>query len=160
LASEVLHDGRLRSWPASCRRGDHVELLALRDVIVVLNPCPDDLYGSSQYEPRAIRVLSADDAASASPALLALTPAFDLGARSQLTVALPEQLRDPLEAVRADGWLGDQRAAVVRALLFRWWERSLTPAPARPAGSARSPDGTTAARTAPRVPARAAARGR
>ena len=57
LPSEVTRAGRLRSWPAACRRGDHVELLAHLDLVVILNACPDDLYGSSQYEPRAVRLI-------------------------------------------------------------------------------------------------------
>lgn len=119
LPSEVAGGGTLRSYPAACRRGDHVDLLARTDVILLANPCPDDLYGSSQYEPRAVRVLAPAGGAE----LLALLPPLDLGARTRRTVLLPERLRAPLERLRADGWLGDRLGEVARALLFRWWER-------------------------------------
>jgi len=129
LPSEVGRDGALRSWPAACRRGDRVDLRALVDLVVVLCPCPDDLYGSSQYEPRAVRVLvrrGERGAQAGRGGVLAPAPAADLGARELRTIELPERLRAPLERMRADGWLGDRAAEVVRALLFRWWERRRT----------------------------------
>ena len=124
LPSEVMRSGRLRSWPAACRRGDHVEFVAHRDVVVVLNPCPDDLYGSSQYEPRTIRVIARAGARGAPqpPTVLARAPAARLGAHHHRSIVLPDRLREPLARVSDRGWLGDRDAEVARALLFRWWE--------------------------------------
>src|SRR6476659_8673450 len=58
LPTAVKTSGELRSWPASCRRGDYVGLRAETDVLVVLSACPDDLYGSSQYEPKPVRLIA------------------------------------------------------------------------------------------------------
>ena len=63
LPSGIDDDGRLRSWPAACRAGDHVELVAHTDLVVSLSTCPDDLYGTSQYAPKSVRVLVSGDSA-------------------------------------------------------------------------------------------------
>jgi hypothetical protein len=125
LPSEVTRAGRLRSWPAACRRGDHVELLAHLDLVVILNACPDDLYGSSQYQPRAVRVIvtCAPGMHRRGPVILAAGPAAAT-ALEHRTILLPDRLRAGLERVRAAGWLGERDSEVVRALLFRWWERA------------------------------------
>ena len=56
LPSAVQPDGRLVSWPAACRAGDAVALRADEAALVTLTTCPDDLYGTSQYEPKPVRV--------------------------------------------------------------------------------------------------------
>jgi uncharacterized protein len=127
LPSEVTRSGRLRSWPAACRRGDHVELVAHLDVVVILTACPDDLYGSSQYQPRPVRVIVMRAAGAGRPGRVILAGAMPSSAPPALrrrTVDLPDSLRAALERVRATGWLGDRDSEVVRALLFRWWERA------------------------------------
>ena len=113
LPSEVLPDGTMRSWPVACRRGDYIELEAKTDVLVTVNPCPDDLFGSSQYEPGPVRVVLS------SPPVIAGEP---LPAPHEVEVELPEELEPHVAEVRESGWLGFTDAAVVRALLFRWWE--------------------------------------
>lgn len=125
LRSAVEPDGRLRAWPATCRRGDHVDLVARLDLVAVVNPCPDDLYGSSQYEPHGIRVLVARNGAEPDrgPVLLAVSSPLDLGDQAPRTVRLPDRLAAAVDRVRASGWLGGRRGEVVRALLLRWWER-------------------------------------
>jgi uncharacterized protein len=116
LPTDLTPDGRLRSWPAACRRGDYVELRASADVLVVVNPCPDDLFGSSQYEPGPVRVMASSKAPPAIVQAARLVPP------QEVEVELPDELRAHLAEVGERGWLGVGDAAVARALLFRWWE--------------------------------------
>jgi uncharacterized protein YcgI (DUF1989 family) len=116
LPTDVSPDGRLLSWPAACRRGDHVELRAETDLLVVVNPCPDDLFGSSQYEPGPVRVM----ASSKAPPVIVRSAR--VAPPQELEVELPGELEPHLAEVRESGWLGLTDAAVARALLFRWWE--------------------------------------
>jgi uncharacterized protein len=114
LPSQVDSDGRLRSWPVACRRGDHVELRAETDVLAVVNPCPDDLFGSSQYEPGPVLVNAPREGR---------TTGSPLATRWQeIDVSLPGHLAAHLSDVRQRGWLGTSDASVARALLLRWWE--------------------------------------
>jgi uncharacterized protein len=116
LPSEVSANGELLSWPVACRRGDYVELRAETDLLVVVNPCPDDLFGSSQYEPGPVLVKASSEAA-------AVISGHPLGQRwHEIDVELPDALGAHLAELRARGWLGFTDAAVARALLFRWWE--------------------------------------
>jgi uncharacterized protein YcgI (DUF1989 family) len=54
--SDVAADGTLRWWSTPTVMGDHVELLALAPVLVIANPCVDDVFGCSGFEPRPISV--------------------------------------------------------------------------------------------------------
>jgi uncharacterized protein YcgI (DUF1989 family) len=120
LPTEVETDGRLRSWPVACRRGDYVELRARTDVVIVLSTCPDDIFGSSQYEPGPVRFIVYGDASGHAPPNHVLARSVE--SQTPVTINLPDALRPHLDAVRAHGWLGDEPAAVVRALLFRFVE--------------------------------------
>jgi uncharacterized protein YcgI (DUF1989 family) len=131
LPSEVTAAGTLRSWPVAARRGDYVELLAHTDVLVILTTCPDDIYGSSQYEPGPVRVtIRASDGPRGRRSRTAprpgsprppATPKTAL-ARNTIALELPENLRPTLQNIQASGWLGSTPASVARALLFRWYE--------------------------------------
>ena len=130
LPSAVDVDGRLRSWPAACRAGDSVTLRADVDVLVTLSCCPDDLFGTSQYEPKPVRVAVTGPAGA--------RPVF--GWPSDPPPSAAARHRPALELSAADlahvdrwvqrGWLGDDRGAVIRALIFRLheWLRARTPA--------------------------------
>ncbi len=65
LNADVARDGSLgwRSTPTA--PGDHVELAALAPVLVIVNPCVDDVFGCSGFEPGPIvvttRASSRDD---------------------------------------------------------------------------------------------------
>jgi len=129
LPSGVTDHGTLTYWPVACRRGDFVELLALRDVLVVVNPCASDLFGSSLYELGPVRRLVRTppgvvplDLAPAGPE--PRWPWRDMALR-EIEVALPDALGPHLATVRAGGWLGDTDAEVARALLLRWWEDAI-----------------------------------
>jgi uncharacterized protein YcgI (DUF1989 family) len=56
LRSAVAPDGALTWRSTGTVRGDHVVLLALRAVLVLVNPCVDDVFGCSGLEPRPIVV--------------------------------------------------------------------------------------------------------
>jgi uncharacterized protein YcgI (DUF1989 family) len=134
LPSAVGEDGRLRSWPAACRRGDLVELRAEREVVVTLSTCPDDLFGSSQYEPGPVRVIVSGTVAG-EPSLVpwpGAPPASAL-AGNAVGVSVPAADVARLDEVVARGWLGVSRAAALRALIFRLYERQT----AAPAGTTR-----------------------
>jgi uncharacterized protein YcgI (DUF1989 family) len=139
LPSAVDDQGGLRSWPAACRRGDYVELRADRDVVVTLSTCPDDLFGSSQYEPGPVRVIVSGGTAgslapgrernsAAAPSWPSAPPAAAL-ARNEIVVSLPNTELSEVDRVAAAGWLGYRRAAVLRALIFRWHESLVSPSP-------------------------------
>jgi hypothetical protein len=56
LRGAVGADGAL-SWRSTpTRPGDHVELRALVDLLVVVNPCVDDVFGCSGLDPGPVRV--------------------------------------------------------------------------------------------------------
>lgn len=121
LPSRVDAEGMMRSRPVSARRGDRVDLQALTDVVVVACACPDDLFGSSQYEPGPVRVMirgaSGDRKDAGTP-----TPAWPA---STVAVELADDVGDHLTAVRESGWLGFGDPEVLRALMLGYWQRRL-----------------------------------
>jgi uncharacterized protein YcgI (DUF1989 family) len=126
LPSGVTEAGALTWWPVACRRGDFVELRAIHDVLVVVNPCASDLFGSSLYELGPIRVVVRTPPGVAAPDARPtgrepMWPWRDLPVHD-VAVTLTEALAPHVAAVRATGWLGDTDAEVARALLLRWWE--------------------------------------
>ncbi len=126
LPSDVTADGQLCYWPVACRRGDFVELRALTDVLVVVNPCASDLFGSSLYELGPVRVVvrPGEPERPAPAAPVGPAPSFPWRgmALRDVEVEVPGELQAHVARVRASGWLGDTDAEVVRALLLRWWE--------------------------------------
>jgi uncharacterized protein YcgI (DUF1989 family) len=56
LRGSVTAAGELDWASTPTRPGDHVELLALIDLLVIANPCVDDVFGCSGFEPRPIAV--------------------------------------------------------------------------------------------------------
>jgi uncharacterized protein YcgI (DUF1989 family) len=136
LPTEIDPDGGLRSWPVACRRGDYIELRALIDVVVVTSTCPDDVFGSSQYEPGPVRVIAYGGGGRCR--MREPTESPPVGRGTEVIVELPDALRSHLDAVCAHGWLGYAPAAVARALLFRFVEAISPPGPER-ARSTRAP---------------------
>jgi uncharacterized protein YcgI (DUF1989 family) len=138
LPSAVDDQGELCSWPAACRRGDYVELRADRDVVVTLSTCPDDVFGSSQYEPGPVRVIVSagagagtrtDERSSATPPGWPTSPPASALACNDVIVSLSDTELSELDGVVAGGWLGYGRAAVLRAMLFRLHESLASPPP-------------------------------
>lgn len=124
LPSAVDPDGMLRSWPARCRVGDRVTLRADESALLTLTTCPDDLYGTSQYEPKPVAVI-VDPADAARPPRVhgwPATPPAAAIARHRLPVSLSTNDIDHVDAWVRRGWLGDDRSAVTRALLLRLYE--------------------------------------
>jgi uncharacterized protein len=133
LPSAVDPDGTLRSWPARCRAADRVALRADEDVLLTLTTCPDDLYGTSQYEPKPVAVI-ADPADAATPPRVhgwpAAAPAAAV-ARHRAHVSLSARDIEHVDRWARRGWLGDDRPSVLRALLLRLYESlSAQPGPA------------------------------
>ena len=56
LRAEVEAGGSVGWQSTPTVAGDHVELLALVPVLVIVNPCVDDVFGCSSFEPRPISV--------------------------------------------------------------------------------------------------------
>jgi len=131
--------------------GDHVELLAHVGVLVSLNPCGDDLFGSSAFEvaPVLARVRAGTAVERARWLLPSATPLrsqrgrgrqaggdFRLRAdrrymprfrraplqRHDFQVDLPAQASGRLEALRRRGTFGSSDGEIVRAVLWRWWQ--------------------------------------
>lgn len=123
LPSDVSPDGRLRSWPAWCRAGDRIELIAAAELDVSLTTCPDDLFGTSQYEPKPVRVL-----VSGGPPGAVHTPGWPAepaaSALADHTIDVTLHLADlqRVDELAARGWLGDDRSEVLRALILRLHE--------------------------------------
>jgi uncharacterized protein YcgI (DUF1989 family) len=126
LPTGVLPDGRLCWWPCAARAGDHVDLVALADVLVTVNPCASDVFGSAAWELGPIRVIvSGDGPAPAAPS--GPEPRWrwtDLPVRD-VPVDVGEDGLAHVAAVRGLGWLGTTDAAVVRAMLLRYWESAV-----------------------------------
>jgi uncharacterized protein YcgI (DUF1989 family) len=70
LRGSVASDGRLHWASTPTRPGDHLELLALVDLLVVVNPCVDDVFGCSGLVPRPIAVGTAPATAAVREAWL------------------------------------------------------------------------------------------
>ena len=124
LPSAVAGDGSLRSWPTACRAGDHVELVAHTDLVISLSTCPDDLYGTSQYAPKPVRVLVSGGAADRDVRHSPWPGAPPRSAEGEPAAAVHLDSADleHVDRVAALGWLGDTRAEVVRALILRLHE--------------------------------------
>jgi uncharacterized protein YcgI (DUF1989 family) len=122
LPTAVEDTGTLKWWPTWCRRGDRIDLRAERDVLVALSTCPDDLFGSSQYDPSPVRVIvrarRRKQAGDRRDVVLVHRP----DRRHEVEAELSPALAAHVERVLARGWLGDTPGAVARALLFRWYE--------------------------------------
>ena len=122
LPTEVDEHGQLHWWPIAARRGDYIELRACTDLLVVLSNCPDDLFGSSQYQPGPVRLVVRDPRSRSLRVALAKRAPHAALARNRVAVEIPDGLNDHLDQVMAGGWLGDTAPRVARALLFRWLE--------------------------------------
>jgi hypothetical protein len=104
-----------------------VDLRALVDVLVVVNPCASDLFGSAPWELGPIRVIVTGAHAEALAAPSGPEPAWrwrDLPVR-ELPASVPEGQRAHVAAVRELGWLGFTDDAVARAMLLRYWESAV-----------------------------------
>ncbi len=124
LPSEVDRWGTLRSWPVAARRGDLVELRADTRVLAAICPCPDDLFGSSQYDPSGIRVRvrnarTPDGHATSRWIVTSPTPPTAGERRSVVGIDIPDRLVAHLDELRHLGWLGFDNAAVARALVLQ-----------------------------------------
>ncbi len=127
LPTGVLPDGRLCWWPCACRAGDHVDLRALVDVLVVVNPCASDLFGSAPWELGPIRVIVTGAQAAARAAPTGPEPVWrwrDLPVR-EVRASIPGEQLAHVAAARELGWLGFTDDAVARAMLLRYWEAAV-----------------------------------
>jgi uncharacterized protein len=89
-----VEDGELWWRAAATKPGDHVELLAHTSVLAALNPCGDDLFGSSAFEVAPVRVrLRPATAEERARWLLPARPAL----ASQRTMGRP---RSPIQVER------------------------------------------------------------
>jgi uncharacterized protein YcgI (DUF1989 family) len=124
LPSAVRTDGGLVSWPAACRAGDIVALYAETDALVTLTTCPDDLYGTSQYEPKPVRVTVERTATMTEPRAFGWSSQPPLAARPRHRprVALSAADLEHIDGWARRGWLGDDRPSVTRALILRLYE--------------------------------------
>jgi uncharacterized protein YcgI (DUF1989 family) len=114
LPTRIGPSGQLRSEPTTARRGDHIDLLAQRDVLVVVCPCPDDIFGTSRWEPKPIRVLVAPTPSTAAPPDPAFHVArpFPAPAMHEISVDIPDEVLPQL---------GPDAPETLRGLFFRAW---------------------------------------
>ena len=124
LPSAVQPDGQLVSWPAACRTGDAVALRADEAALVTLTTCPDDLYGTSQYEPKPVRVTVERSPAAAVPQAFGWPsqPPSAALPRHRPTVSVSAGDLEQIDGWARRGWLGDDRPSVTRALILRLYE--------------------------------------
>ncbi len=122
LPSAVDAGGRLRSWPAACRTQDSITLRADADVLVSLSCCPDDLFGTSQYEPKPVRVAVCGAAGERAASGWRSGPPPSAIACHELAVELPAGDLEHVDRWAERGWLGCDRHTVIRALIFRLHE--------------------------------------
>jgi uncharacterized protein YcgI (DUF1989 family) len=124
LPSAVGPDGRLVSWPAAARAGDGVALRADDAALVTLTTCPDDLYGTSQYEPKPVRVTVQRRGTATVPQALhwPTSPPSAALPRHRPAVSLSAVDLEHIDGWARRGWLGDDRPSVTRALILRLYE--------------------------------------
>jgi uncharacterized protein YcgI (DUF1989 family) len=124
LPSAVRPDGQLVSWPAACRAGDAVALRADEAALVTLTTCPDDLYGTSQYEPKPVRVTVERSGAATVPQAFGWPsqPPSAALPRHRRAVSVSAGDLEHIDGWARRGWLGDDRPAVTRALILRLYE--------------------------------------
>jgi uncharacterized protein len=130
LPSAVDGTGRLCSWPAACRTGDRVVLRAQTDLLVSLSCCPDDLFGTSQYEPKPVAVSISGEAGATGERTTFGWPSGpppSAIARHDLAVELSAEDLEHVDRWAERGWLGRDRRAVTRALMFRLHESLRAP---------------------------------
>jgi uncharacterized protein len=124
LPSAVRPDGQLVSWPAACRAGDAVALRADEAALATLTTCPDDLYGTSQYEPKPVRVTVERSGAATVPQAFGWPsqPPSAALPRHRRAVSVSAGDLEHIDGWARRGWLGDDRPAVTRALILRLYE--------------------------------------
>lgn len=136
LDAGVGDDGTLYARAVSARRGDRIDFLAELDVLVVVSVCGDDLFGSSQFEIKPIRMTVWEVAeAEADPdppsgGELAADPSFVPSWRTaavrprDIEIELPDELAPTIEALALSGRFGTTTGEVVRAVFFHWWRET------------------------------------
>jgi len=123
LPSEIDPRGILRSWPVAARRGDFVELRAETRVLAAICPCPDDLFGSSQFDPSGVLVrvrnaLAGDVNAASGWIVTPARPSAAAERRSVVEIDISDRLVGHLEKLRDLGWFGFDNATVARGLVL------------------------------------------
>jgi uncharacterized protein YcgI (DUF1989 family) len=102
LRAELAADGSLGWRSTATIPGDHVELLALAPLLVISNPCVDDVFGCSGLEPRPILVTRRRGDAAEAAAWLSGTPTSPA---SEINgAARPLERVGPLPAAPPSGW--------------------------------------------------------
>lgn len=139
LDAAVASDGSLVSRAVSARRGDRIDFLAHTDVLAVVSVCGDDLFGSSHFEVKPVRVTVSDvpegdpsrDAARQDPGCeLIADPSFVASWRTaavrprDIELELPDELAPTIEALVRSGRFGQTPGEAVRAVLFHWWQET------------------------------------
>jgi uncharacterized protein YcgI (DUF1989 family) len=112
LRGSVGADNQLDWASTPTRPGDHVELLALIDLLVIVNPCVDDVFGCSGFNPRPIAVL-------AQPASDAVRNAWLAAAQGHLGPRPSQAVTWHRIEVASDGPADALRAAAVRLAVER-----------------------------------------
>jgi uncharacterized protein YcgI (DUF1989 family) len=113
LRGSVTARGELDWASTPTRPGDHVELLALIDLLVIVNPCVDDVFGCSGFAPRPIAV-------SAGPATEAVRSAWLTAAQAPLGPRPAQALTWHRIEVASDAPADALRAAAVRLAFDRF----------------------------------------
>jgi uncharacterized protein YcgI (DUF1989 family) len=98
LRASVADDGTLGWHSTATVAGDHVSLLALAPLLVVANPCVDDVFGCSGLEPRPVAVTSRRASADEEATWLAGPPAAPAAEISGLARALTRSGEPPRPA--------------------------------------------------------------
>ena len=86
LRAELADDGRLGWHSTRTAPGDRVSLLALAPLLVIVNPCVDDVFGCSGLEPRPVAVTAREASAAEQARWLAApaaTPAIQVTGRAR-----------------------------------------------------------------------------
>ena len=139
LEAGVHPDGALWWRHTPTAAGDHVELLAQVDLLAIVNPCANDIFGLRRFDVRPVRVAirpssgaererwerpaPAPRAADLRP-LPATEPSFDLSGLERVDVAvrLDVEAARQVARLRTSGTLGATTdGEVLRAAFFRWW---------------------------------------
>jgi uncharacterized protein YcgI (DUF1989 family) len=139
LAAGVRDDGALWWRHTRTAPGDHVELLAHVDLLAIVNPCANDIFGLYRFDvrPVGVAIRQAGDAErerwlrDAPPPgeeelrpLPGVEPTFDLSGleRVEVDVRLDAEAAGQVARLRTIGTLAATTdGEVLRAAFFRWW---------------------------------------
>lgn len=115
LPSLVGPDGSLEYRGCAARGGDFLDLEAAADLLILVCPCADDLYGSSRLDPTGITV-----AGSPQVRFRKISVDPDAGRKHAVEVTVSPREAESVSGLAATGRFGGTPEEVLRAAVCTW----------------------------------------